>query len=165
MEKKSKLPAHDEPLMAQAVADAVGATKRQVQLWTDGGAIRCLPDTDRQGRGSQRLYDQDELPFAAFVAALAQHKIPIGDLVTWCRVVRNAHKLAGQIKRPKKYTPAWHEAAFRGDIESYIILHSHAGDQAAGLTWMDQEDMLKQLKLASTAIVINVRETLSPFAR
>ena len=68
MKKISRLPAHEEPLMAQAVADAVGATKRQIQLWTDGGAIRCLPETDRQGRGRQRLYEQSELPFAALVA-------------------------------------------------------------------------------------------------
>ena len=45
------------PIMAQAVADAIGANKRQVQIWTDAGILRCLPETDRQGRGRQRLYD------------------------------------------------------------------------------------------------------------
>ncbi len=163
MKKATKLPTRDEPLMAQAVADKVGATKRQIQLWTDGGAIRCLPGTDRQGRGRQRLYDQSELPFAALVTALARHKIPIGDLVTWCDVARNAHRYAGQIKKQKKYTPAWHKAAFKGDIESYIVLHSHAGGQAVGFAWVDQEDMLKQLTLLSTGIVINVKETISRF--
>ena len=149
--------------MAQAVADAIGATKRQVQLWTDGGAIRCLPETDRQGRGRQRLYDQTELPFAALVAALATHKLPIGDLILWSRVVRTS--LREFPFQGKKYTKDWHEAAFRGEIESYIILRSHKGEQAAGLTWLDLDDTLKTLKLAGTAIVINVQETVSPFVR
>ncbi len=78
----------DELMMAQAVADAIGATKRQVQLWTDAGAIQCLPDTDRQGRGSQRLYTKDELPTAALVAAAAKAKLPIGILKRFAEHLR-----------------------------------------------------------------------------
>ena len=137
--------------MAQAVADIVGA-------------IHCLPGTDRQGRGRQRLYDQTELPFAALVAALVMHKLPIGDLIIWSKAVRL--ELGGDIPFKRgKYKKAWHEAAFKGKVESYIILPSHAGSPAAGLAWLDLDDTLKELKLAGTAIVINVRETLSPFVR
>ncbi len=78
----------DELMMAQAVADAIGATKRQVQLWTDAGVIQCLPDTDRQGRGSQRLYSKDELPTAALVAAAAKAKLPIGILKRFAENLR-----------------------------------------------------------------------------
>ncbi len=80
--------AKSELMMAQAVADAIGATKRQVQLWTDAGAIQCLPDTDRQGRGSQRLYSKDELPTAALVAAAAKAKLPIGILKRFAENLR-----------------------------------------------------------------------------
>ena len=78
----------DDLLMAQAVADAIGATKRQVQLWTDTGAIRCIPDTDRQGRGRQRLYTRSELPIAALVAEMARCKLPIGALIRFSQAIR-----------------------------------------------------------------------------
>ena len=80
--------AKSELMMAQAVADAIRATKRQVQLWTDAGVIQCLPDTDRQGRGSQRLYSKDELPTAALVAAAAKAKLPIGILKRFAENLR-----------------------------------------------------------------------------
>ena len=80
----------DELLMAQAVADRIGATKRQVQIWTDAGAIRCIPESDHQGRGRQRLYDRSELPIAAIVAAMARCKLPIGHLVRFANSIRDA---------------------------------------------------------------------------
>ena len=80
----------DDFLMAQAVADAIGATKRQVQLWTDAGAIRCIPESDRQGRGRQRRYDRSELPVAALVAAMARCKLPIGHLLRFSDAIRDS---------------------------------------------------------------------------
>jgi len=80
----------DDFLMAQAVADAIGATKRQVQIWTDAGAIRCTPESDRQGRGRQRLYDRSELPVAALVAAMARCKLPIGHLLRFSDAIRDS---------------------------------------------------------------------------
>jgi len=67
--------------MAQALANEANATKRQIQLWTDAGILRCLDGTDRQGRGRQRLYDDDEIKFSRFAAALAGLYLPIGVLI------------------------------------------------------------------------------------
>ncbi len=95
---------------------------------------------------------------------MVMHKLPIGDLIIWSKAVRL--ELGGEFPfKRRKYTKAWYKAAFKGEIESYIILRSHAGSPAAGLAWLDLDDTLKTLKLAGTAIVINVRETVSPFVR
>lgn len=136
-----------ETFMAQAVADKVGATKRQIQLWTDGGAIRCLPGTDRQGRGRQRLYDQSELPFAAFVTALARHKIPIGDLVAWCDKLRNA---------------GWydHVSEANRNVETYFVLCGYPDHKGARIIWAGKERKLGDAPIETAGIIINVRKMM-----
>ena len=109
--------------MAQAVADAVGATKRQVQLWSDAGAIQCFPETDRQGRGRQRLYPRSELPFAAMAAFLARYQIPIGMIRAWIHFTRM--QLASDIPGPGRKAD-WYRRAFRGEEESYMTFGAAA---------------------------------------
>ena len=89
-EREDTMPTNptDELMMAQALADRVGTSKRQVQIWTDAGAVACLPETDRQGRGRQRLYSTSEVPIAALVAVMARFKLPIGSLLLWSRAIR-----------------------------------------------------------------------------
>ncbi len=66
-------------LMAQAMADAIGATKRQVQIWTDAGVLICRPETDlHPGRGRQRLYDREELPVATLYQPTLNWRSPVG---------------------------------------------------------------------------------------
>ena len=77
-----------ETFIAHAVADAIGATKRQVQVWTDAGAVHCLLETDRQGRGRQRRYHLNELPSAALVAQLARQLLSIGVIRAWATICR-----------------------------------------------------------------------------
>ena len=148
--------------MAQAVADATGATKRQVQIWTDAGAILCIPETDRQGRGRQRLYDRSELPFVALVNALSIYKVPIGYLVKWTSLARiylgdQAHKLG-------KHSKAWCKSAMAGERESFLVFYwSHEG-RVHTAAWTDSEGLGAALRQAPMAIVVNVQETLSPYA-
>ena len=61
----------DEPLMAQAFADAVGATKRQIQFWSDHEVLQFEPGSGI-GTGNQRRYPRSEWPFAAVARAMAQ---------------------------------------------------------------------------------------------
>ena len=76
------------PLMARELANAVGASKRQIQIWTDAGAIQCRSETDRLGRGKQRLYDAEELLYAAVSARLAELQLPIGRLKGFTEAMR-----------------------------------------------------------------------------
>lgn len=138
----------EKPLMAKALADAVGATRRQVQLWTDAHVIDCLPGTDRQGTGRKRLYDQSEIPFAALAAELAKWQISIGRialLVGWVRASR-------KIRKPKMI--------LRGTQINWLVIPR------------DQEDLVlmterigDSLKAYPSAIVINVKEVMEPQVR
>ena len=107
-----------ETLMAQAVADAIGATKRQVQIWTDAGAVHCIPETDRMGRGRQRLYDQSELPKAAIIARLAEFQVPIG-VLQQARKMVEVHLTFG----------TEYQEALEGRHESWICLTHHTWPQ------------------------------------
>lgn len=71
--------------MAGELARMSGATKRQVQLWTDAGALRCVAGTDRQGRGRQRLYSEDEARYAR----LAAYCGPVGRVVQIVAMARD----------------------------------------------------------------------------
>jgi hypothetical protein len=88
-----------QTLLANSIANAIGATKRQVQLWTDAGALQCLPETDRQGSGRKRQYEPIELVVGGMIAAMARYQMPVGRLKQVAELVReniaNADKLAG----------------------------------------------------------------------
>ncbi len=146
--------------MAQAVADAVGATKRQVQLWSDAGAIQCFPETDRQGRGRQRLYPRSELPFAAMAAFLARYQIPIGMIRAWIHFTRM--QLAGDI--PELVRKAdWFQRAFRGEEESYMMFTQAEEFLTGSFQWSDREKMIANITRDPGYIVLNVRKVIAPF--
>ncbi len=144
--------------MAQAVADAIGASKRQVQLWTDAGALLCVAETNRQGRGRQRLYEPAELPVAKLVAAMARFKVPIGTLILWSRMIRSS---LGHVPiSPKdEYTPEWYRAALEGKVQSYLTLRIDHGVES--VSWTNQKHMLEQLEISPGAIVIHVKNVVT----
>lgn len=79
----------DTDLMAQAMADAVGATKRQIQTWTDAGILLCRPETDRQGTGIRRKYPREQRAVAAFVTALSRFGLHIGEIIHYAEYLRD----------------------------------------------------------------------------
>ncbi len=146
--------------MAQGVADAVGATKRQVQLWSDAGAIQCFPETDRQGRGRQRLYPRSELPFAAMAAFLARYQIPIGMIRAWIHFTRM--QLASDIPGPGRKAD-WYRRAFRGEEESYMTFGAAEGVVTGSYGWNDRRIMIEGITHNRGHIVLNVRKVIAPF--
>jgi hypothetical protein len=58
-----------------------GAKRRTVQLWSEGGAIKALPVTDRQGSGVHREFNLDEAMVAAVLVPFAEKGLPIGRLI------------------------------------------------------------------------------------
>ncbi len=157
MEQRQNGADRDNLIMAQAVANRVGATKRQIQLWTDGGVIHCLPETDRQGTGRQRLYPHSELPVVAVVAFLARSKMPIGDLKYWSGIIRELLTIPQFLgKRPA--LRKWYKAALRGEVESYVILDPFKKLGAPGFTrermppqgsyiWLPEDKLLATLRV------------------
>ncbi len=146
--------------MAQAVADAVGATKRQVQLWSDAGTIQCFPETDRQGRGRQRLYPRAELPFAALAAFLARYQIPIGMIRAWIHFTRM--QLASDIPGSRRKAD-WYRRAFRGQEESYMMFQAAKGPVTGSYTWTDRTIMVENVTHNLGYIVPNVRKVIARF--
>ena len=146
--------------MAQAVADAVGATKRQVQLWSDAGAIQCFPETDRQGRGRQRLYSRAELPFAAMAAFVARYQIPIGMIRAWIHLTRS--HLVNDMPGSRRKTD-WYQRAFRGEEESYIMVGAAEGHITGSFAWTDRKNMIEDITHNRGQIVLNVRKVITPF--
>ena len=146
--------------MAKAVADAVGATKRQVQLWSDAGAIQCFPETDRQGRGRQRLYPRTELPFAAMAAFLARYQIPIGMIRAWIHFSRM--QLEHDIPESRRKAD-WFQRAFRGEEESYMMFQAaERGTITGSYTWTNRTSMVENVTHNLGYIVLNVRKVIAP---
>ena len=159
-----KRQAADQPLMAQALADAVGATKRQVQFWSDHGVLQFLPGSGGS-RGNQRLYLRTELPFAAMARALAANGIQIGTIELATFLVRGElsnRSLPGA--NPTKF-----RRYLRGEIASYILVRTHpdpAGDgYKQSVTWIPEKDLVKYSKDTSTMTVINVKRVMSPHGK
>ena len=151
-------------LMAQAFGDAVGATKRQIQFWTDRGAVKCVAGTDQQGRGKQRLYDEAEIPIARLIAQMAAFQLPIGRLISaaeWIRVFTNPEGPGTYRKGPTKgltggFTAAELRDALAGKHESFILLRPGIDS----FLWLDQKGMNRALK-GSAMIVIPVHEVVT----
>ena len=160
MTLRRKPPERDQPLMAQAVADAVGATKRQVQLWSDAGAIQCFPETDRQGRGRQRLYPRSELPFAAMAAFLARYQIPIGMIRAWSQFARM--HLASDVPGSSRKAD-WYQRAFRGEEESYMLFGTAEAVITENFGWNDRSIMIARITHNRGYVVLNVRKVIAPF--
>ena len=146
--------------MAKALADAVGATKRQVQFWTDHGVLQFLPGSGGT-RGNQRLYPRTELPFAAMAYYLAVSGFQIGTIKLAMFLVRmelSNSTLPGA--NPPKY-----RRYLRGEIDSYILVRKHLADDGeykVSVTWIPEKDLVKYAKGDHAMTVINVKRVMSP---
>ena len=152
------------PIMAQALADAIGARKRQVQIWTDAGILRCLSGTDRQGRGKQRLYDPSEKGFAALAARMADVKTPIGDMSAWMGLVREVVAKGD----PKEGLPAEaYRAALAGEMDSWLIYaRKRALEWSERYGWvLNKKDLVELLMSEPSVVVVNVVVTMKEMHR
>ena len=125
-----------KPLMAQAFADEIGATKRQVQFWTDRGAIKCIPETDQQGRGKQRHYDEAEIPIARIIAQTGAAQLPIGRLIWSADEIRGKLEHGDGLAGPPGRPASWYRAALAGKHKSFICLRVSIQNFA----WFDETD-------------------------
>lgn len=156
----------EKPMMAQAFADSVGATKRQIQIWTDAKLLACLPGTDRQGRGRQRLYASSEKPVAALIARLAKFGIPIGKLEFYAFSFRGflLHEInIGPVQRNRD----WYRDALNGKHESWILMRvavdgPPSSENPTSMGWVDREQLIESLKWDEAFIVVNVLKELTP---
>ena len=156
--RKRQIP--DQPLMAQALADAVGATKRQVQFWSDHRVLQFLPGSGG-ARGNQRLYLRTELPFAAMACYLAASGIQIGTIKLAVFMVRN------ELSNPNLpgANPSKYRRYLRGEIDSYILVRTHPatrGGYDQSVTWIAERDLLEYLKGDRATTVVNVMRVMSP---
>ena len=154
-----------EPLMAQALAEAIGATKRQVQIWTDAGAIRCIEGTDRQGTGRQRLYDPQEVPIAALIAKMAQLKAPIGTLLLGAHQIRTHLDGGFPPELHVKQSPAWFRRAVRGEISSYLVLSPDFEPGRLSFSWCNQKAVDEFVEFGKCMLIVNVKRTVSNVKR
>ena len=151
----------DQPLMAKALADAVGATKRQVQFWSDHGVLQFLPGSGGT-RGNQRLYPRTERPFAAMACALAASGIQIGTIKLAMRLVR------GEPNYPRRpdTNPSKFRRFLRGETDSYILVRTFPAMTGDGyeqsVTWIPEKDLVKYLGWDHATTVINVKRVMSP---
>ena len=144
------------PLMAKALADAVDTTKRRVQLWTDAGALHCFPETDRRGRGRQRLYPRSELPFAAVAQAMAENEIRVWWIAVACNSIRA--EIADRFGNTKH--ARWCRSAWSGKTDSYFLF---GPPPSKSFGWMPREKLMDLLHAGRTGIVIPVHTVISPF--
>ena len=156
MKQKTPEADTDQPLMAQAVADAVGTTKRRVQLWTDAKALHCYPETDKLGRGRQRLYPRSELPFAAVAHAMAENEIRVHWIALACNLVRS--EMADRFGNTKY--ARWCRSAWSGKTDSYFLFGPPSSESFG---WMPPEKLMNLLHAGRTGIVIPVHTVISPF--
>ena len=148
--------------MAKALADAVGATKRQVQFWTDHGVLQFLPGSGGT-RGNQRLYPRTELPFAAMAGALAAAGIQIRTIKLAMLLVR------GEPNYPIRpdTDPSRFRRYLRGETDSYILVRTFPAMDGNGydqnVTWIPEKDLVEYLGWDSATTVINVKRVMSPY--
>ena len=139
---------------------------RQVQLWTDQGVIKCLPETKHQGRGRKRLYDQFELPIGALVAVLARVQFTIGVLQGYADTVRNfLHERQPASHYEEKRPRDWYRRAFRGQVESWMVFIPELVDGKLWFSWEDEQKIAELLKTRRACVLVNVKEVISPFVR
>ena len=160
MKFSKKSQAADQPFMARALADAVGATKRQVQFWSDHGVLQFLPGSGG-ARGNQRLYPPSELPFAAMACYLAACGIQIATIELAVFLVR------GELNNPSlpRANPRKYRRFLRGETDSYILVRTQpkeSGGYEQSVAWIPEKDLVKYLKADPAATVINVTRVMSP---
>ena len=150
--------------MAQAFAEKVGATLRQVQLWTDQGVIKCLPETKHQGRGRKRLYDLSELPIGSLAAVLARMQFTIGVLEGYADIVRNfLHEKQPERHYEEERPRDWYRRAFRAQVESWMVFIPELVDGKLWFSWEEERTIAKLLKTRRVCVLVNVKPVISAF--
>ncbi len=151
----------DQTLMTQALADSVGATKRQIQFWTEHGILDYLPGSGG-GQGRQRLYPRTELPFAAMARYLAN----AARVNTISLAVFGARLSLNPTPGLKGARPRWYRQALRGEVESYMVIsyHPRASKYEPGVSWSDKSKLVELLPHRHGLIIINVQKVMSPHA-
>ena len=160
--------------MAQALSDSVGATKRQIQIWTDAGVIHCLPETDRQGRGRQRLYVSSEKPAAALATWLVKFGLPVGHLIFYASAFRAAmlDEINGVDMRGEENWPKWRRNALTGKHESWIVMQwdgtehltPDEGKPTTSFAWCNREHLMERIiHHGEMFLILNVKKSLAPY--
>jgi hypothetical protein len=75
-------------LSVNDLAKIAGAAPRSVQHWAASGVLSPNPETNRAGTGSRRLFPPFEAVVACIMQPLAEHQVPIGELLRVAHIVR-----------------------------------------------------------------------------
>ena len=179
-DEPSVAPLAVDPMMAQAFGNQIRASKRQIQLWTDHGILKCLPGTDHQGRGHKRIYDAFELPIGSLVVVLARFKFTVGILQEYADVVRNLLHENEPASLYERRERGWFRGAFRGSFNSWMgFIPELTKEYIPGETeqpqlsqenrlvffWEDERTLTKGLHTRRAITLISVTEVISPFVR
>jgi DNA-binding transcriptional MerR regulator len=156
----------EKGLMAVAVGDAVGVSRRTVQFWADQGALVPLDDTAGQGRGRQRVFDRSELPVAAILAELAALKMPVSALksvATFVRAALNGDEESDPLGSRRDIATA----CVAGELESYIVIEHSEGWLKPSWVFGDEVDypvkidtIGRVLRRCAGATVVNVQSVM-----
>ena len=167
----------DRILKSRELAEVIGASLRQVQIWTDADVLHCLPATNRKGRGSQRYYSVDEVPIGAIIAEMARLRMPIEVLSIASGGMREA-----QTYRDRRIVDYFPEVAttldqldeaagsFRRALEggelSYMVFNTPdtetgANDADSSMHWCGSDALANAGKYRDGMVVINVKRVVS----
>lgn len=136
---------NSDSIMAKALADAAGSTRRKVQIWTDAKVLECLPGTDYQGSGKQRLYDPSEIKFAKLAAELSSHQVSIG------RIAEIVGSFRDRLSRPNPE---------RFPVDWLTITPPADGYEKEWVGFIPDQLLLTELVRHPSAVVINVKEVM-----
>ena len=166
-----------KPLLANAFGKQIGASLRQVQLWTDQGVIKCLPETKHLGRGRKRLYDPLELPVGALVTVLARFGFTIGILHDYADTVRNFLLERQPVSLYHQRSRGWFRAALRGNFDTWMVFipelvrerlpgeQGTPSNERLAFSWEGEPAIAKLLRTRRAATLVSVRQVISPFVR
>lgn len=169
--------AHDRVLKSRELAGVIGATLRQVQIWTDADVLHCLPSTNRKGRGSQRYYSIKEVPIAAIIAEMSRLRMPIEVLSIASdgmrtaqndqdRTILDSFPEAAKSLDQLDEAAAWFRRALEGSKPSYMIFNppdmpSASSDAHSLMSWCGPDSLADAGKYRDGMLVINVQRVVS----
>ncbi|WP_424360182.1 hypothetical protein [Methylocystis parvus] len=118
------------------IARAAGAKPRSVQHWAASGILLAIPQTNRAGTGTPRLFAGDEAIVACVMQALVARQTPVGELLRVSYILRDQFLTRGFSRRgilgkiirgeaqawlvdfPEQDDPAW-KLVIKGGGESF----------------------------------------------
>lgn len=81
------------------IARIAGAKPRSVQHWAASGILLPSPQTDRQGTGTARRFEGDEVVIACLMQPLLERQISIGEMLGIAFVIRDQLLTRGPARR------------------------------------------------------------------